>query len=49
MTMKLRERTNKQALPSIKVLDVRAHKLQKGLSKQVVQQIQEEIDKKKDK
>ena len=43
--LKLRERTNKQALPSIKVLDVRSHKLQKGLSKLVIQQIQEEIDK----
>lgn len=43
--LKLRERTNKQDLPSIKILDVRSHKMQKGLSKQVIFQIQQEIDK----
>ena len=43
--LKLRERTNKQDLPSIKILDVRPHKMQKGLSKHVIGQIQEEIDK----
>jgi primosomal protein N' (replication factor Y) len=42
--LKLRERTNKQALPTISILDVRSHKMQKGLSKQVINQIQEEID-----
>ncbi len=43
--LRLRERTNKQALPSIQVLDVRAHKMQKGLSKVVLQQIDAEIQK----
>ena len=43
--LKLRERTNKQALPKITVLDVRSHKMHKGLSKQVLQQIDEEIQK----
>jgi len=43
--LKLRERTNKQALPSITVLDVRSHKMQKGLSKHVLIQIEEEINK----
>jgi len=43
--LKLRERTNKQALPSISVLDVRSHKMQNGLSKQVLVQIDEEINK----
>lgn len=42
--LKLRERTNKQDLPSIKVLDVRSHKMKKGLSKQVLDQIQQVID-----
>ena len=43
--LRLRERTNKQALPSINVLDVRSHKMNKGLSKTVLQQIAEEIQK----
>ena len=43
--LKLRSRTNKQDLPSITVLDVRSHKMQKGLSKQVLQQIDDEIKK----
>lgn len=43
--LKLRERTNKQALPTITVLDVRSHKMQNGLSKQVLIQIDEEIKK----
>ncbi|MBL4659340.1 MAG: primosomal protein N' [Alcanivoracaceae bacterium] len=43
--LKLRERTNKQALPRIDILDVRTHKMQKGLSKQVLNQINEEINK----
>ncbi|MFK8013100.1 MAG: primosomal protein N' [Marinicellaceae bacterium] len=43
--LKLRQRTNKQELPAINVLDVRSHKMKKGLSKQVLNQIQEEIDK----
>jgi len=43
--LKLRQRTNKQALPSISILDVRNHKMQKGLSKQVLLQIDEEINK----
>lgn len=43
--LKLRSRTNKQDLPSISVLDVRSHKMQKGLSKQVLQQIDDEIKK----
>jgi len=42
--LKLRERTNKQDLPSISILDVRSHKMKKGLSKQVLNQIQHEID-----
>ena len=43
--LKLRERTNKQDLPKITVLDVRSHKMQKGLSKHVLIQIEEEIEK----
>jgi primosomal protein N' (replication factor Y) len=43
--LKLRSRTNKQALPGIQVLDVRKHKMSKGLSKQVLQQIHQEIEK----
>ena len=43
--LKLRSRTNKQDLPSISVLDVRTHKMQKGLSKHVLLQIDEEIKK----
>jgi len=43
--LKLRQRTNKQALPKIKVLDVRQHKMKKGLSKTVVQKIEEEVEK----
>ncbi|MCF6318197.1 MAG: primosomal protein N' [Proteobacteria bacterium] len=43
--LKLRERTNKQALPKITVLDVRSHTMHKGISKQVLIQIDEEIKK----
>ena len=43
--LKLRQRTNKQALPSIQVQDVRQHKMQKGLSFIVLQQIAAEIKK----
>ncbi len=43
--LRLRQRTNKQDLPSIQVLDVRSHKMQKGLSKVVLQQIDAEIQK----
>lgn len=43
--LKLRERTNKQALPQIKILDVRSHKMLSGLSKLVIKQIDEEIHK----
>ena len=43
--LKLHTRTNKQALPSIEVLDVRMHKMSNGLSKQVLQQINQEIEK----
>ncbi|MCF6288062.1 MAG: primosomal protein N' [Proteobacteria bacterium] len=43
--LKLRTRTNKQALPSISILDVRQHKMHKGLSKTVLQQIDAEIQK----
>lgn len=43
--LKLRERTNKQALPKIKILDVRSHKMLSGLSKTVFEQIDEEIHK----
>ncbi|HHL30970.1 MAG TPA: primosomal protein N' [Oceanospirillales bacterium] len=42
--LKLRERTNKQALPGISILDVRKHKMQQGLSSQVLQQIETEIN-----
>ncbi|HFC30098.1 MAG TPA: primosomal protein N', partial [Oceanospirillales bacterium] len=43
--LKLRQRTNKQALPSIQVLDVRKQQMVKGLSKQVLQEIDTEIKK----
>ena len=41
--LKLRERTNKQNLPAIKILDVRKHKMLKGLSKAVLGQIDQEL------
>lgn len=41
--LKLRERTNKQKLPSIQILDVRTHKMAKGLSREVIRQIDTEI------
>ncbi len=43
--LKLRSRTNKQALPTISLMDVRQHKMHKGLSKQVLQLIKDEIEK----
>jgi primosomal protein N' (replication factor Y) len=42
--LKLRQRTNKQPLPKISILDVKTHKMQKGLSKQVIHQIKTEIE-----
>ena len=42
--LKLRERTNKQALPSIRVMDVRQHKMHHGLSKKVLLNINEEVE-----
>lgn len=43
--LKLRQRTNKQALPAISVMDVRQHKMHNGLSKKVLLSIEEEINK----
>ena len=43
--LKLRERTNKQSLPEINILDVRSHKMHKGLSKKVLLQLAAEINK----
>jgi primosomal protein N' (replication factor Y) len=42
--LKLRQRTNNQELPKISILDIKRHKMNKGLSKQVIEMIRTEYE-----